>query len=76
MPPFMISFTLEEVAYVTVNCSSCGDPIEAWCFPFLQLVNGSFDFRKTDGIVNHLHARFLSEEVDRSQTIQLAKKFN
>ena len=60
MPPFMINFTLEEVAYVTVDCSSwdivhCferfgGDPIEAWCFPFLQLVDGSFDFSKTMGL--------------------------
>ncbi len=46
-----------------------GDPIEAWCITFLQLVDGSFDFSKTDGIVNHLHAWFLSEEVDRSQTM-------
>ena len=84
MPPFMINFTLEEAAYVTVDCSSwdvvhCfehfgGDPIEA-CFPFLQLVDGSFDFSKTDGIVDHHHAWFLFEEVedgavDRSVVVQ------
>ncbi len=70
----MINFALEEVAFVTVDCLSrdvvhCfvrfgGDPIEAWCFHFLQLVDGSFEFSKTDGIVNRRHAWFLFEEVE------------
>jgi hypothetical protein len=79
MPPMGKPKSLLFTAYMVRW--GAGNRFRAWCFPFFQLVDGSIDFSKTDGIVDHHHAWFLFEEVDRSQTIirqiiQLAKQFN